>query len=902
MSYALALSPRGRLFVEPDELAEPKLAPATGARITQAFAAAEARGLELLVSALLHEPLPPSFGFWRGLARRYFAALCHNPILERAAGAGITKPGDNEWAALTDSAPPMKGLEYLNGAVLSRLWDELEAHVRSQIMGTPGGTAAYLQHCNPMWNSIGRVTFHLAENKRNPAYPFAFLATYTQQVSEQGKVQHLPLGRALEEYAGAKNRAALANLLAPVQRAAEQSKLARQLLDSRAVFHPQVWRPDQAFSLLKEIPLLEQSGLVVRIPDWWKAGRPPRPQVNVRIGEAGGKLLSKDSLLDFQVSLALEGEPLTESELKEVLRSSSGLVLLKGKWVEVDRDQLQQVLDQWKKVQSVAGPGGVTLLEGLRLLSGFPTNEIAEPETETARAGWASVVAGAALKKLLDEMQQPGVSDESDPGPDLMAQLRPYQRQGVHWLWFMNKLGLGACLADDMGLGKTIQVLSLLLTIKRRRMAAQTAGEPAPSLLVVPASLIANWKSEIQKFAPSLRVFYCHPAESPNGKLEARSTADEDLVITSYSMAVRLTWLKETKWNIVILDEAQAIKNAGARQSRAVKELPSRHRVALSGTPIENRLSDLWSLFDFLCPGLLGGAKDFAAFLKNRGDQNQFAPLRRLVRPYILRRLKTDKRIISDLPDKTEVIAFCPLTRRQAALYQQAVQELAERLEAPETEGIQRRGIILAFLTRFKQICNHPSQWLGDGAYAPPDSGKFQRLGELCEEIAAKQEKVLVFTQYREITDPLARHLAAVFSRSGLVLHGGTPVAKRKQLVDAFQRDDGPPFFVLSLKAGGTGLNLTAASHVIHFDRWWNPAVENQATDRAFRIGQKRNVMVHKFTCRGTLEERIHDVITSKSALAGDILGEGAERLMTEMNNSELLRFVALDIKASAAE
>lgn len=900
LSHALTLSPGGHLFVELDDLAEPKLKPAVATRLAEAFAASGAHGLELLASVLLHEPLPPTFEFWRGLARRFFTALCHNPNSESAADLSIVKPADQDWISLAETAPPMKGLEYLNGAVLARFWDELEAHVRSQIALTAGGAGAYLKNCNPTWNAVGRVTFHLAENKRNPAYPFAFLATYTHRVSEQGKVQHLPLGRALEEYAGAKNCAALSALLSPVQRAAEQSKLARQLLDSRAVFHPQVWRPQQAFSFLKEIPLFEQSGLVVRIPDWWKAGRPPRPQVSVRIGEAKGKLMGKDSLLDFQVGIALEGEPLTESELKAILHSAGGLVLLKGKWVEVDKDKLQQVLDHWKKVQSAAGPDGLPLLEGLRLLSGFQTGGTVELEAETARVGWSSVVAGDSLIKLLDEMQQPEVSGESDPGQDLQAQLRPYQRQGAHWLWFMNKLGMGACLADDMGLGKTIQVLSLLLVLKRRWTASKTADVNAPSLLIVPASLIANWKSEIQKFAPSLHVFYAHPAETPNEKLAAPMAAGKDLVITSYSMAVRLNWLKETTWNIVILDEAQAIKNAGARQSRAVKELPSRHRIALSGTPIENRLSDLWSLFDFLCPGLLGGAKDFAAFLKNRDDQNQFAPLRRLVRPYILRRLKTDKRIISDLPDKTEVTAFCPLTRRQAALYQQAVNELAERLNAPEVEGIHRRGIILAFLTRFKQLCNHPAQWLGDGAYAPAESGKFHRLKELCEEIVAKQEKVLVFTQYREITDPLARHLASVFGQSGLVLHGGTPVGQRKKLVDAFQSESGPPFFVLSLKAGGTGLNLTAASHVIHFDRWWNPAVENQATDRAFRIGQKRNVIVHKFICRGTLEERIHDIIAGKSALADDILGEGAERLLTEMNNSELLRFVALDIKASA--
>jgi non-specific serine/threonine protein kinase len=912
MSHALVLSPGGHLFVQPDDQAEPKLSQTASSRLTEAFAAAPAVGLEMLAAAFLHEPLPPSFVFWRNFAQRLFTGLCHNPDLENPVGAAtsIAKPPAGEWSAMIEAAPPMKGLEYLNGAVLDRLWDELESRVHDAAAQTPGGTSAYLKRCNPVWNAVGRVTFHLAENKRNPAYPFAFLATYTPRISEQGKAQHLPLGRALEEYAGAKNRTGLAALLSPVQRAAVQSKLARELLDSRAVFHPQVWRAEQAFAFLENIPLFEQSGLVVRIPDWWKAGRPPRPQVTVRIGEVKGKQLDADSLLDFKIQMSLEGDALTESELDAILKSASGLVLLKGKWVEVDRDQLQEVLAHWKKVQSAAGSGGVPLLEGLRLLSGFDAGQPGEEGTGVERAAWSSVVAGEGFKKLIEEMTQPEVSAESDPGPHLHATLRPYQRQGVHWLWFMNRLGLGVCLADDMGLGKTIQVLSLLLVLKRKRAQPLTdASASGSSLLIVPASLIANWKAEIQRFAPSLSVFYAHPAETANqdlvrvAKAPANQLANFDLVITSYSMAVRLPWFKEVNWRLIILDEAQAIKNAGTRQSRVVRELRCRHRIALSGTPIENRLSDLWSLFDFLCPGLLGGAKDFSRFLRNsETNQEQFTRLRRLVRPYILRRLKTDKRIITDLPDKTEVTAFCPLTRRQAALYQQAVTDLAEQLESPEVEGIQRRGIILAFLTRFKQICNHPSQWLGDGGYAPAESGKFNRLGELCEEIAARQEKVLIFTQYREITEPLARHLATVFGQSGLILHGGIPVAKRKELVDAFQRDGGPPFFVLSLKAGGTGLNLTAASHVIHFDRWWNPAVENQATDRAFRIGQKRNVMVHKFTCRGTLEERIHEVIAGKSALAEDLLGEGGERLLTEMDNSELLRFVTLDINAVAED
>ncbi|MEI6414911.1 MAG: DEAD/DEAH box helicase, partial [Pseudomonadota bacterium] len=481
-------------------------------------------------------------------------------------------------------------------------------------------------------------------------------------------------------------------------------------------------------------------------------------------------------------------------------------------------------------------------------------------------------------------------------GEDFTAHLRPYQQVGVAWLWWLNRLGLGGCLADDMGLGKTVQLIALLVQLKRH-------GEPGPHLLVVPASLIANWQGEIRRFAPQLTTFVAHPSEMPTPSLIhwPQDHLDVvDLVITSYGTLSRLPWMTERTWPVVVLDEAQAIKNPGARQTRTVKALHSRTRLALTGTPVENRLGDLWSLFDFICPGLLGSTKTFGQFAKCLAlDTQGYAPLRNLVQPYILRRLKSDKRIISDLPDKSEVRAWCSLSKAQAVLYQQAVAQLIETLAT--VEGIARRGIVLAYLMRFKQICNHPSQWLGDGVYAPDESGKFARLGEIAEAIAARQEKVLVFTQFKEMTDPLSRFLETIFGRPGLVLHGSIAVKQRKALVDAFQQERGPPFFVLSLKAGGTGLTLTAASHVIHFDRWWNPAVENQATDRAYRIGQHRNVLVHKFVCRGTVEEKIDALIESKLGLAQALLeGGGGELSLTEMSDEELLRLVALDIHSVA--
>ncbi|NBV85947.1 MAG: DEAD/DEAH box helicase, partial [Verrucomicrobia bacterium] len=453
---------------------------------------------------------------------------------------------------------------------------------------------------------------------------------------------------------------------------------------------------------------------------------------------------------------------------------------------------------------------------------------------------------------------------------------------------------------DDMGLGKTVQVIALLCL-------RQAEAVKAPSLLVVPASLLGNWMREVRQFAPGLRVLPGHPSFNSRETLDALEAnpagalGGYDALLTTYGLLQRNEALLQMRWDLVILDEAQAIKNPGTAQTRCVKKLQSHARVALTGTPVENRLGDLWSLFDFLNPGLLGRGAEFAEASKRMAAGRGYAPLRRLMGPYLLRRLKTDRRVIADLPEKIEMQSQCSLVKKQAVLYGKLVAQLAADLANEDMEPNQRRGLVLAYLMKFKQVCNHPSQWSGDGRYVPGESGKFLRLGEIAAELSERQERCLVFTQFREMTEPLAAYLSGIFGRAGLVLHGGTPVKQRQVMVEAFQKPDGPPFFVLSVKAGGTGLTLTAANHVIHFDRWWNPAVENQATDRAFRIGQKRNVLVHKFVSPGTIEEKVDALLQQKGRLVEDLIGGegGAQKALTEMSNAELLDFVKLDIRSA---
>ncbi len=877
----LVLRPEGRLLAEgrPDRENE--------TRLTQAAAQGNAPLLLVLGTESLDAELDLPWRWLRDWACRCLAALCQH-------GADAPLPAEAACTAFAASVPPFAGAEHVTAAWLRDVWQELVAGVAERAAGHAGGLAGWLRDRHPAWQAIGRTSFHLAENPADRERPFAFLATYSEGLNAAGQPRHLPLARALQQGAG--DPAALERLLAPVRTATAGSALLREWLESRRLFQPLALAPAEAWRLLRDSEVLRAAGIVVKLPDWWRAGRGPRPAVAVRLDLPPQTSLHAGALLRFRIERSLDGEPLTEAEWQRLLSAETGLVSLRGRWVEVDPERLREVLAHWQRVEQAAGEGGIGFLEGMRLLAG-QAPRLKQAEAPAGLGEWSHTEAGEALARALDQLRQPAAAT---PPPGLRASLRPYQLEGLAWLTGMTRLGLGACLADDMGLGKTLQVLALLL--------ARRSEATGPALLVVPASLLGNWQAEAARFAPDLRLFIAHPAFQPRSEVE-RAFADpgqlagHDAVLTTYALLQRAEAWMQHHWTLVVLDEAQVIKNPASGVSRAVKRLTATARLALTGTPVENRPGDLWSLFDFLQPGLLGSQADFAALLQQCSRNAEgFAPLRRLVRPFLLRRLKTDKRLLPELPDKIVVKAWCGLTRRQASIYAKLVDQLARRLADPLLDPKERSGLVLGLLSQFKQICNHPSHWNGDGAWQPEASGKFLRLGEIAESLAEQHERLLVFTQFRETCDPLARFLAGLFGREGLVLHGGTPVRRRTELVEAFQRPDGPPFLVASVKAGGTGLNLTAASHVVHFDRWWNPAVENQATDRAHRLGQRRAVVVHTFICRGTLEERIDALLEDKGRLAGELVGtaDSLEGLLTRMSREELLDWLRLD--ASLAE
>jgi hypothetical protein len=635
---------------------------------------------------------------------------------------------------------------------------------------------------------------------------------------------------------------------------------------------------DGAYEFLTHARLLEQSGFGVLLPSWWR--RPAELGLKLTTGTTPGSTpvttetsVEKKTLTGYRWNVALGEEVLTARELEELARAKVPLVQLRGQWVYVDQERLEAGLSFLER-----GGGQGTTGQILRLV-GFPAEDNELPLPVTAAGGDDRL--GRLLSGQAERYLEPVATPEG-----FTTALRPYQRRGLAWLSFLDQLGLGACLADDMGLGKTVQLLAL-------EALNRSSGKRAPTLVVCPMSMVGPWEREAARFAPALSVHVHHGS----GRLEVTSAAaGQDLVITTYALAAKdADALGDVVWDRVVLDEAQNIKNSASRQARAVRGLTARHRVALTGTPVENRLSELWSIMDFLNPGMLGSASGFRARfavpVERYGDDEAAARLRRVTRPFLLRRLKTDPKVISDLPEKIEMKQLCTLTLEQASLYQAVLDDMLLKID--ESEGIERKGLVLATMSRLKQVCNHPAQLLGDGFPIAGRSGKLARLEEILEEALAEGDKVLCFTQFAEFGSMLVPHLSGRFDTEVLFLHGGTTKTARDTMVERFQSGDGPSIFLLSLKAGGTGLTLTAANQVVHLDRWWNPAVEDQATDRAFRIGQRRNVQVRKFVCIGTLEEKIDRMIEDKKALARLVVGAG-ESWLTELSTREFRELVTL--------
>jgi SNF2 family DNA or RNA helicase len=645
----------------------------------------------------------------------------------------------------------------------------------------------------------------------------------------------------------------------------------------------------QAYSFLREAaPILEESGMGVVLPGWWNRRRRGlgarirlRPEYEVVNGQS---LLGLDTLVRYDWQLSLGGKGVSPEEFARFAKLNAPLVRVRGEWVELSPEDVVRAQSFWEKNEGDT----ISLSKALSLAAGTSELDGDLPIESVETEGWLN----ALFEK---DGELPDV-----PQPDsFVGELRPYQRRGVSWMQFLVERGLGPCLADDMGLGKTIEMTSLLLSMQER------GTLDGPVLLICPMSVVGNWEHELRRFAPSLSAYIHHGADRLSGSAFIDEARKHNMVISTYALVARDREMFESlSWLGVVLDEAQNVKNPSTKQAQAVRALVAKFRVALTGTPVENRLSELWSIMEFLNPGYLGPAerfrKNFSLPIERGNDAATKAQLRTLVQPFILRRLKTDPTIISDLPEKLEMKVYCSLTPEQASIYEAIVQDMLRQID--EATGIQRRGLVLASITKLKQVCNHPAHVLGDGSQLSGRSGKLARLEEMLEEAVAAGDRALIFTQYAEWGRLLQTYLRESLGKDVLYLHGGTPRHVRDRLVNRFQTDRrGPQIFLLSLKAGGTGLNLTRANHVFHYDRWWNPAVETQATDRAYRIGQTENVQVHKLITSGTLEERIDDMIEDKKGLAESIVGSG-ESWLTELSTDNLREMFALRREAVMEE
>ena len=867
--------------------------------LEQNLASGPAHFLLYLALETLGTALPMDLVLWRRFACEYLKTIRFAALGKRLWNylPQNTPPlSDGQWLKQHCAHSMAAGLNSITSDMLRGLWQRLDLTFRSNVKSSEGTVGEFFSRWDACWNDVARVQLNLAETHDAGTLPFALLWTYTSGISESGALEYKPLREVLTTFGTQDKLAVLKGLLEPLYNAGERLSWVKTSISHGAVFGVEPISAEAAYAVLKSEDALRALGITLRMPPTWKGFMPCEPTLWATVGELEPSFLDTNALLDFDIGLSVGTERITPQELQSLLEGADELRMLRGRWVTVERRNLTQLMERLNSIKAAVGPG-VSLPQATRLIAGLGLTT--DPNARQVR--WSPVSAGPGLLKLLEDLRCPQRLSKLKAPATLQGTLRHYQEVGVRWLYFLTQLGLGACLADDMGIGKTIQVLALILALKEE---AEHAGvRRAPHLIVAPASLVSNWAAELSKFAPSLKCLFAHPSgPAPSGQLgnlKAQDLSAYDLVLSTYGITLAHEGLREAHWDLVILDEAQAIKNPNTRQARAVKTLHSRARIILTGTPVENRSSDLWSLFDFLNPGLLDSKTEFLAFYRRCASAQDFSVLRALVQPYLLRRLKTDPDIAPELPKKIEQAVYCRLTAAQAALYQKERDTFA--LELERSIGMHRRGLILKYLMRFRQLCNSVEHWKGTRDWTETNSGKLEKLRALALECKANGRKMLVFSAFAEAVKPLAYHLGMVFGHPGISMDGSINPKTRALLWPRFQSDAEVPFFVMTLKTGGAGLNLTAASVVVHFDRWWNPAVENQGTDRAHRIGQTQQVDVYRFICKGTVEEKMDALIRSKTKLVKDLLDTNNALKLTELSNREILKLISLDLQQAAS-
>ena len=798
--------------------------------------------------------------FLYNVSKTFMKELLNIPGLELLRDGVELNPSEECIEDLLDKKPYCIGTEFINKQWIQFIFQQLLNVFRREIKEFHGSVDLYFTQKDKKLKVPSRLFFHLVENPEGDN-PFAFMITYTTKVND--KVKHLPLKHALAEFKNDKQK--LKELISPINSIAAKSKFLKSLVENGELFSPVSISTTEAYDFLKETDLYENNGVICRIPNWWN-NKTSKTKITVDLEQKirdGLGFLQEGNLVFFSPKMEYDGVEITKEEISELLSKTEGLSVIKGKWVEIDKEKLTDLMNQYDKLKN----DGTTISEVLRLTAKISDNN-SNININCSNEDW--------LKEFIIKQEKNNPIFLNVPD-EFIGKLRPYQFDGYKWLLGMSQLKFGICLADDMGLGKTIEILSFLMAYYR-------INPNKKVLLIVPASLIGNWENEIKKFTPSLQYYVANRINS-----NSLMIMNSSLTITTYQVAIKLESLYQNNWGLVILDEAQAIKNSDTITARKIKTLQRDSSIALTGTPIENNLLDLWSLFDFLNPGLLGNQSEFRSRINIKSNtEDNTNRLKYVINPFILRRLKTDKNIIPDLPEKNENDIYIDLTKEQIILYNNEVKKLENNIGLEDSKFMQKSKILTTIL-KLKQICNHPSQFLGDEDYSDQLSGKFMVLKEICQTIFEKREKVIIFTQFKEIIPALDNLVSGVFNRQGYVITGETTMNNRNKYIQDFQTTD-MPYMILTLKTAGVGINLTSAQNVIHFDRWWNPAVENQATDRAFRIGQTKTVNVYKFVSKNTIEEIINKMLITKKDISDSILDNVDENILTKLSSEELLK------------